>query len=103
MVAVGNSILTIVWNLPSDPDTRYQDLDAAVTGQRSAATGNQAGSGRAMEVGVPYPGQVTGLLRIQPGHQRGDVAAGRVVLAISPAITGTWPMTSCTWLGQGAW
>jgi transposase len=28
MVAVGNSVLTIVWNLLSDPDARYQDLGA---------------------------------------------------------------------------
>ena len=28
MVAVGNSVLTIVWHLLSDPDARYQDLGA---------------------------------------------------------------------------
>ena len=28
MVAVGNSVLTIVWNLLSDPGARYQDLGA---------------------------------------------------------------------------
>jgi transposase len=28
MVAVGNSVLTIVWNLLSDPDARYHDLGA---------------------------------------------------------------------------
>jgi transposase len=28
MVAVGNSVLTIVWNLLSDPDAHYQDLGA---------------------------------------------------------------------------
>lgn len=26
MVAVGNSVLTIIWNLLSDPDSRYHDL-----------------------------------------------------------------------------
>jgi hypothetical protein len=28
MVAVGNSVLTIVWNLLSDPGARYHDLGA---------------------------------------------------------------------------
>jgi transposase len=28
IVAVGNSVLTIVWHLLSDPDTRYRDLGA---------------------------------------------------------------------------
>jgi transposase len=26
MVAIGNSVLTIVWHLLSDPEARYQDL-----------------------------------------------------------------------------
>lgn len=28
LVAVGNSVLTILWHLLSDPDTRYRDLGA---------------------------------------------------------------------------
>jgi hypothetical protein len=29
LVAVGNSVLTIVWHLLADPDARYHDLGAA--------------------------------------------------------------------------
>src|SRR6202012_3917130 len=43
--------------------------------------GDQAWAGRAVEVGVPGSGQVTGFLSVEVAHQRVDVAVGAVVLA----------------------
>src|SRR5581483_10399332 len=50
--------------------------------------GYQAGTGGAVEVGVPGPGQVAGVLRVQPRGQRVDVASRAVVLADLPGHQG---------------
>ncbi|MEU5727170.1 transposase [Micromonospora sp. NPDC047738] len=38
IVAAGNSVLTIVWHLLTDPDARYQDLGPASTSRGSASS-----------------------------------------------------------------
>src|SRR6202034_4445850 len=50
-------------------------------GGTAVVVGDQAGPAGTVEVGVPGPGQVAGVLGVQPGHQRVDVAVGAVVLA----------------------
>jgi transposase len=38
IVAVGNSVLTIIWHVLSEPDTRYHDLGPATTTRGSTSS-----------------------------------------------------------------
>src|SRR6516164_8369052 len=50
----------------------------------TAVAGDEPGPRRAVEVGVPGPGQVARVPEVQPPHQRADVAVRAVVLAHLP-------------------
>src|SRR5215467_15243476 len=55
-----------------------------VSGRVTRVAGDEAGTRRAVEVGVPGPGQVARPLEVQPPHQRVEVGVGAVVLADLP-------------------